>query len=417
MRTLQRLLILCLVLITGSAMGQGQLNSLVGRPAPDFELKDVDYYHKKNVRLADFKGKWLILDFWSKTCASCIAGFPKLNKLQTHFSDKVQFLLIGNNTRKYNTGIKQMFDKIRNYQQLDLPIAYDSVLFERFGISVLPHQVIIDPSGIIRASGLMGADLTTEYLQSLINGSSGTVKADPGDDGFLVSSKLSKWQKGTPVMITPKIDYDTINSRFSTTATSLAKLYNLAFFGEIRPDFSSVHYGEFWRLPILKLRDTSDFVSSIRHQKGLYNYETVVPRAKATRDYLQFALTCDLYKCFGYDVNVERRLMPCWNLVISDKSGADFRSKSDTTYSKMDWSGFELKKVSIHKVLSLIQSLQALTYPFFDETGIQYDVDVTVNADVTNFEQIKQALRGQGFDLVLGKRMTNVLIIREGKQQ
>jgi hypothetical protein len=38
----------------------------VGKPCPDFTLNNVAYYSKKKVSLNDFKGKWLILDFWNK---------------------------------------------------------------------------------------------------------------------------------------------------------------------------------------------------------------------------------------------------------------------------------------------------------------------------------------------------------------
>jgi hypothetical protein len=51
----------------------------VGKPCPDFTLHNIEYYSKKEASVKDFRGKWLILDFWNKGCGACIASFPKIN--------------------------------------------------------------------------------------------------------------------------------------------------------------------------------------------------------------------------------------------------------------------------------------------------------------------------------------------------
>ena len=43
---------------------------------------DVVYNKTGKTRFADFKNKLIILDFWIINCVSCIAGFPKMDKLQ-----------------------------------------------------------------------------------------------------------------------------------------------------------------------------------------------------------------------------------------------------------------------------------------------------------------------------------------------
>lgn len=77
-----------------SAISMGQL-------VPDVELNGIVNSKAENVqsvngakRLSDLKGKLVILDFWATYCSTCIAGFPKLAKLQEQFGDKLQIILV-----------------------------------------------------------------------------------------------------------------------------------------------------------------------------------------------------------------------------------------------------------------------------------------------------------------------------------
>ena len=53
--------------------------------APAFTVRGLD---GRSVRLSDFKGKAVVLDFWATWCAPCRASLPHLNEVQGHFSGK-----------------------------------------------------------------------------------------------------------------------------------------------------------------------------------------------------------------------------------------------------------------------------------------------------------------------------------------
>ena len=63
----------------------------VGKPAPDFTLTDID---GKELKLSDFRGKWVLLDFWGSWCIWCRRGNPGLVELYEKYGGK-DFEIIG----------------------------------------------------------------------------------------------------------------------------------------------------------------------------------------------------------------------------------------------------------------------------------------------------------------------------------
>lgn len=51
----------------------------IGKPIPEFQLENIGNFKKSKMATADFKGRFVILDFWNKNCVSCVQSFPKLN--------------------------------------------------------------------------------------------------------------------------------------------------------------------------------------------------------------------------------------------------------------------------------------------------------------------------------------------------
>ena len=66
---------------------------MIGKPAPKIEGKDVD---GKPVRLADLKGKVVLVDFWATWCPPCVASFPTLRQLARQHKDQ-GFAILGVN--------------------------------------------------------------------------------------------------------------------------------------------------------------------------------------------------------------------------------------------------------------------------------------------------------------------------------
>src|SRR6187399_2066730 len=140
--------------ITGRSQQKYDLNGVpipygpqpqIGKPMPEFTLNNITHYKVKKASLKDFKGKWLFLDFWYSGCAACIHSFSKVNEIHKQFSNDLSWILIGENDSKYNSNIRELYEKFRLKQGLEMPSAYDSILIPKWGVYSFPHIIIVDP--------------------------------------------------------------------------------------------------------------------------------------------------------------------------------------------------------------------------------------------------------------------------------
>jgi thiol-disulfide isomerase/thioredoxin len=131
-------------------------------------FNNVRNYPGGKANLSDFKGKSIIIDFWNKTCSSCIAGFPHLEKIQKQFSEDLQVLLV---THNQAGELEQLFKQSTIVKNTKLPIVMgEKILFkELFPHFREPYQIWIDKSGIIKAK-TTGLSASIENIQDLIGG-------------------------------------------------------------------------------------------------------------------------------------------------------------------------------------------------------------------------------------------------------
>ncbi|WP_165446920.1 TlpA family protein disulfide reductase [Olivibacter jilunii] len=120
----------------------------IGDSAPEHILNNVVNYDSGSLQLSDFRGKIVLLDFWSIGCPSCIAAFPKLDSLQRKFDRQLQIVLVTSN----KLDAVKAYMKASKYQLPDLPLIYaDTVLKQAFPYKMVPMQVWIDEKGRVRA--------------------------------------------------------------------------------------------------------------------------------------------------------------------------------------------------------------------------------------------------------------------------
>jgi len=403
----------------------------IGKPAPEFTIHNVTHFTAKQIASKDLMGKWTIFDFWSRGCATCIEAFPKVNKLQLEFSNGIQFLLVASNDRVHGTGVQAFYERFARNYSLVIPSAYDSALFTQFGVSALPHIAIIDPKGIVRAV-TTSENLTSANLKRMIQGDMPYFRLHPSmmdsDSEMklrpdLVSSEqdpsvnefrsvFSKWNPNQPIQVQLSIAAHSAEGYFRTTQTALNKLYNIAYAGASDWSFNDPLYKEYCTYPIIETTDSIPFKIDFNRSEGLYNYSITVPREHANTTDIQRAMQLDLQKYFGYDVKTEIRMMPCYELVKLPGKTSLTAASNTVTKVKNNYTGVEIVNGTVNQLVRTISSYHFDKRPFFDNTGITENIDLTLDVVVTDFEALRKSLNKHGLDLVKKVRPIKVIVIR-----
>jgi len=127
----------------------GRGASLVGKPAGDFKLKDLD---GNEVTLSELRGKVVLIDFWATWCAPCREELPSIAKLSAAYHDK-DVVVLGINDEDRAT-VKHYLEK----QGLALTVLMDSgqKVHGQYGCHALPTVVIVNRDGAVTAQYVGG---------------------------------------------------------------------------------------------------------------------------------------------------------------------------------------------------------------------------------------------------------------------
>jgi peroxiredoxin len=117
-------------------------NSVLNKPAPDWKAPDLN---GKEHRLADYRGKVVVIDFWYRGCGWCMVAMPQIKEVAEHFRDKPVAVLGMSKDHDWNDA-KFVAEKLA----LNYPVLMAEGVPEKYGVEGYPTLFVIDGYGIVR---------------------------------------------------------------------------------------------------------------------------------------------------------------------------------------------------------------------------------------------------------------------------
>jgi uncharacterized protein (TIGR03435 family) len=391
-----------LVLMSG-VLGRGETDEpKVGEYPPPLGLEAIlQAPPSTRASWASLKGKVVVLEFWATWCGPCIAAIPHLNEIADQFKDQpVQFIAI---TDEKDAVVAPFLKKKPMHAWVGLDT--DGSMFKDYGISGIPHTVVVDQEGRIVAI-THPSILTAQHLKDVLAGKR-LALAQPASGKGLRADQVPAGAKQEPeplfqVLIRPTeakgmssaSNPGSLRISGSTVLNILATCYDVRA-GRILPNC---------KLP-----------------EGRFEFMIKTPSKETSvvHDWLRRAVE----NTFGLTARRETREMDVFVLTAGTHPGEHLSPTVAKGSSSSSSGGGSLNGVNLG-IESIAASLEDfLGKPVVDETQLTNRYDFQLLWDETGAEDAKPgriaaAVREQlGLEVTPAKRPIEVLVVEGDKDQ
>jgi peroxiredoxin/protocatechuate 3,4-dioxygenase beta subunit len=135
----------------------------VGDRAPVFTIKSLE---GKELSLADFRGKYVLLDFWATWCAPCLEEMPNLQAIQDQYAKDPRLVIIGLSVDDRPVSAAYLVKALRLSWRQGFA-GPDSPVVSAYGATAIPATSLIGPDGTILARDLRGEKTKATVAEAL----------------------------------------------------------------------------------------------------------------------------------------------------------------------------------------------------------------------------------------------------------
>lgn len=425
-------LLVLLVFVTVKLVAQNTgpqkaINS--GEAVPDHTFARSINLKEKSI--GEFKGKLLILDFWTTFCSSCVATFPKLQKLQKDFDKEIQIVLVNDGEkeeviRKFIDRRKEKFD-----ETITLPIVYsDTLLKKYFPHTSVPHVAWIDKNGVFRTT--TRSDVVNEKnIKALLEGNMPSMqqktderakwdvykplyKDGNGGDGGLLAwrSYLGSFDPkliGTQFVVAN----DEQGYCITSTNTPIPGLYRYAYSNRLDESGNLLLLPECYTLLMVSDETKYNYMKEgeIQYEK-IYTYQ--LNAAPSTKEQLLDMMKEDLKRFFGLDAQWKSVVRDCLVLKATDTLALQY--ETGEKYIDITDTGLRVNNITVKELVNyLMDNTEFFLSPYqiIDETGFKGKLK-TLDFDIhKDYKKFSAGLERFGLSLSLEKRQVDVLVLSE----
>ncbi|SKB62478.1 Thiol-disulfide isomerase or thioredoxin [Parapedobacter luteus] len=401
---------------------------LIGDSAPEHSLNNVVNYDGNSLQLSDFRGKVVLLDFWSIGCPSCIAAFPKLDSLQRRFDKELQIVLVTSN----KLDAVKAYMKASKYKLPNLPLVTgDKILKEAFPYKMVPMQVWIDEKGKIRA--ITNPWYATEVvIEQMLAGNwpDMEVRRDNlqydkskllGEQSLLdladYASSFSRFVPEIPAHMILEKDSVRKVSKKAFYNKSILSLLQTAYSKRTFPNPSQYRNIERIRFEGVDTADWFDRKADEHYEewrrRNLFSYELKIPLEKDSLwfDFMQADLNRFLALEYGVTAKLEEEEV-IGMILVKLKEDIEKNNFDYAVRRRREVKGQPFRTYLNPEELTFFLEQNAGKNVFFlNDTGIRKYFPIVLKNDVSDLKHINEALAPYGLHLKKGKFKLERLVI------
>ncbi|MFI5423011.1 MAG: TlpA family protein disulfide reductase, partial [Nitrososphaerales archaeon] len=154
-------------------MGKGPVIYGIDSGKIAYNIKSTDLSNNK-FDLDDYRGKYVLIDFWGTWCRPCINSIPDLVSISKNFKDDVQLVSIADDYPQNMSTLREMIKNkgmnwIHIFQDMSNPSR--ELIIKQYKVTTFPTQILISPEGkiISRTTGGDKGQQLTEKLNALLH--------------------------------------------------------------------------------------------------------------------------------------------------------------------------------------------------------------------------------------------------------
>lgn len=390
-----------------------------------------------SVKLSDYKGKLVILDFWATWCSACIGKFPKMQQLQADYKDKLQVLLVNTKIGTGDTREKILaFFKKReaNGQSFNLATAVEEeATGDLFPHMDLPHYVWISPEGKVVAI-TDSKEVNPANINALLNNEvvNIPVKKDFMRNELLAINDVAKanqmeyysfFKKGRLEGIMPindnRVIKDVHSDLWYTRGRAMINLPLIEMYETIVLQIHKFYVKKNRTIIDVKnpseiLYDSTKLSREEWEKENLFSYDLILPVADEKKVFDQ--VLSDLNRFSGYNGRIEKRIVKCWiinDLVKKPTTKPVNKSKQERILKGNEVSYLNTPSSTVFSEIWKIVELPVFIYAKDLDRNIDLKFDI-INPDIV---AMKKALNRYGYDIIEQKKELDMFVLTENKQK
>jgi len=411
----------------------------IGDQCPDVTLSVINY-KTPTVKISDFKGQLLIIDFWATWCGPCVGMIPRTDSLQKQFSGKVEILPVTDEVEKTVSTFYVGYNK--SHHILPYTAIADKELHKLFKPNQFPQYIWIDQSGKVVAI-TDWEQVNFENIRKVLNKKAVTLQQKKLR--YIVDYNKPMFSMATPITDSGGIKKLDFLPDSSTLYRSVLTGYRGPRYAATTHAFEDSTRISECNLPIIEMYkacvgkfqlpflfnnrikvETKDSLLVRCKLSGelarewtrthTYCYELIVPPSLSSKR--TEIMTADLNRYFGITLGIEgvmeKRITKCMVLVRTTQD-INFAS-TNTGKIEYDDTRYHYKNNGTYLgwiINALMLDQQNTNTPLVDGTNYAGKVNIELNCDMQDMKAVNQALEKYGLKFIEKDYPVDFIVIKD----